>query len=449
MENILFVDVWGGEPMYPSLSIAYLSSIAKQEGFSTKIISPNVIPNFCEDIFQRILDKEKPKYCCFTLFTTQVFNAYKLIKLAKKSGCIIVTGGPHISSLGAKEVEKECKEIDYLFVKESEETFRDFLKGKIKKKVIDAGKFIEDIDKLPFPDRSAYLSGKWAYDSNYVKLPIHILISSRGCPYCCNFCFKDTFGVRYRQRSIQNVLDECKEIMKLGGKELYFIDDLFAFDKKWVIELCKEKIRQGINLPFKCLGRVDRLDEETLRWLKKAGCHTIAVGIESGDQEMVNWIRKGINLKDVKPKVDLMHKCGINVESYFIIGHRIDTKETIEKTIRFARYINTDFPRFFIFSPYPGSEVWKNLPENLKEKYWLRGIESDLRSTEPVSICELKPEELVEYWHTAHDVAYSNPKYFFNITRSFFDNPFNRIWVKKTINFVGGGILKMHRRIYK
>ena len=235
MGDILFVDVWGGVPMYPSLSLGYLSSVAKQEGFSIKIISPNIIPAFSEGVFLEILKKEKPKYCAFTTFTTQVFNAYKLVKIAKKFGCITLLGGAHASSLGAKEVLKECSEIDHIFIKESETIFRNFLKGKIKKRIIEMSEFIQDIDSIPFPDRSPYHETRWIYGSNHIHKPIHILISSRGCPYNCRFCFKDTFGFKYRQRSVDNVLDECEDVIRNGGRELYFIDDLFTFDKKWII----------------------------------------------------------------------------------------------------------------------------------------------------------------------------------------------------------------------
>jgi hypothetical protein len=100
-----------------------------------------------------------------------------------------------------------------------------------------------------------------------------------------------------------------------------------------------------------------------------------------------------------------------------------------------------------LFCPYPGSQVWKELPEKFKEEYWLKGIESDLRTSNPISICEISPKRLVERWHDAHDRVYSNPFYLLNVLRSFGQNPFNRIWVKKMINFVGGGILKLHRRI--
>ena len=447
MVDILFVDVWGGEPMYPSLSLGYLSSIAKQEGFSTRIISPNIIPDFSEELFIKILKKEAPKYCAFTTFTTQVFNTYKLIKKAKSLGCTILVGGAHASSLGAKEVFKECKEIDHIFLKESERTFANFLKKKPKKKIIEMKEFIEDIDSLPFPDRRPYHEKGWVFDSNYIYKPIHILISSRGCPYNCRFCFKDTFGFKYRQRKVENVLDECEDIKKNKGKELYFIDDLFTFDKGWLIDFCKQKIQRKINLPFKCLGRIDRVDDEILFWLKKAGCHTIAIGVESGDQEVIKWIRKNLTLDQVRKAVKMIHKHKINIESYFIIGHRIDTKETIHKTIEFAREINTDYPRFFLFSPYPGSQVWDELPEKFKEKYWLKGIESDLRTSNPLSICEVTPQNLVELWHDAHDRAYSNPKYLLNVLRSFKENPFSRIWVKKLANFVGGGVLKLHRRV--
>jgi radical SAM superfamily enzyme YgiQ (UPF0313 family) len=449
MADILFIDVWGGVPMYPSLSIGYLSSIAKENGYKTKIICPTAIKNFSEEIFQKIIENEKPRIAGFTLFTTQVYNAYRLIKIAKKYGCKIIAGGPHASSLGGEEILKECPEIDTVFIKEADRTFYDFLKGKNKKRIIKSGGFIEDLDNLPFPDRSGYFQGNWTYDSNYIYLPIHILISSRGCPYQCNFCFKESLGYKYRQRSIDNVLKECQEIKDLGGKELMFIDDLFPFDKKWVIDFCKEKIKRKINLPFKCLGRVDRLDNEMIHWLAKARCHTISVGVETGNEEILKWINKGITLKQVEEMIPKIQKAGISVEAYFIIGHRIDTEKTIKDTINFARKINADFPRFFIFSPYPGSKVWKELPIKLKEKYWLTGIESDLRSTDPISICSVPPRKLKEFWHLAHDKVYSNPKYILNIWRSIKKNPFQRVWIKKTINFIGGGLLKLHRRRYK
>ncbi len=447
MADVLFVDVWGGVPMYPSLSLGYLSSVAKQEGLTTKIISPNIIPDFSEQTFMSILKKEKPKYCAFTTFTTQVFNAYKLVKISKKFGCITLLGGAHASSLGANEVLKECPDIDHIFIKESEENFRLFLRGKIKRRIIEMEEFNQNIDSLPLPDRSPYLEPGWIYDSNYIQKPVHILISSRGCPYNCRFCFKDTFGFKYRQRSVDNVLDECEDIIRLEGKELYFIDDLFTFEKKWIISFCKKKIERKILLPFKCLGRADRLDEETLFWLKKAGCHTIAIGIESGNQKVIEWVKKNLTLEQVKKAIKMIHNAGISVESYFIIGHSIDTEATVKDTIEFAREINTDYPRFFLFSPYPGSQVWKELPLEMKEKYWLRGTESELRTSNPISICEIPPARLVELWHDAHDRAYSNPKYLFNILRSFRQNPLNRIWVKKLANFIGGGILKLHRKI--
>lgn len=449
MVDILFVDVWGGEPMYPSLSLGYLSSIAKQEKFTTKIISPNIIPNFSEEKFYEIIKKEKPKYCAFTTFTTQVFNAYRLIRIAKKEGCIILIGGAHVSSLGANEIEKECPEADYLFLGESDNTFRKFLKGKIKNKIIRSGKFIKDLNLLPFPDRSAYLENGWAFDSNYLFKPLHILISSRGCPYNCRFCFKDTFGFKYRQRSIDNVLDECEEIKNMGGKELFFIDDLFALNKKWIIDFCKEKIRRGINLPFKCLERIDGLDLESLSWLKKAGCHTVSVGIESGDQDVINWVRKNITLSQAKEAIKMIHHAGINVEAFFIIGHLIDNRKSVNKTIQFASELNADFPRFFLFSPYPGSQVWKEMPEEYKEKYWLKRVESDLRSSNPISICEIPSKELVVLWHKAHDRAYSNINYLSNVIRNFQLNPRGRTWIKEFANFIGGGVLKLHRFIRK
>lgn len=469
MVDLLLVDVWGGPNYYPSLSLGYLAAASRKAGFSVRIITPNQISDFSEEKFFEILKKERPEVVGFAAYTMEIFNTYKLVKIVKKWNrkCKVILGGAHVNALGRK-VFFECNEIDAAFVhSEGEDGIVEYLRKKsgrgVKGVYYRSGRriienppkdFTKNLDLIPHPARDAYHKDEYhdlepGGDSNYLRKPIHILVSSRGCPYNCNFCCK-SFGVMSRRHSVDYVLEEIRDIRAQGGRELYFIDDLFAVNKKWVLELCKRMEEENLVMPWKCLCRVDTVDEEMLAAMKRAGCHTVAFGIETGNEGIMKWIRKGITKEQARKTFRIAKDVGLNIEAYFIIGHRIDTEETIRETIEFARELNADFPRFFIFSPYPGSEVYAGLPKELKREYWLDGVEANLRSTKPISICSVPEERLIELWHLAHDRAYGQIRYLTeNVVRSFLRNPFSRSWFKKLINFVGYGVLKLHSRIYK
>lgn len=468
----MLVDVWGGPNYYPSLSIGYLAASVRKAGFSCRIITPNQISNFSAEKFGEIMQKERPAFVGFAGYTMEIFSTYKLMKKAKETNpvCKVILGGAHANAL-KEEVFSECDAIDIAFVfAEGEEGIVEYLKsggngGGIKGTMYRANdgsivknpgrEFSKDIDSLAHPSRDAYHHDEYhdidvGGDSNYLAKPIHILVSSRGCPFNCNFCVK-SFGVMSRRHSIQYVLDEIREIRdKHGGKELYFIDDLFSASKKWVLDFCEAMQREKLVMPWKCLVRVDTVDEETLRAMKKAGCHTASFGIETGNMDVMKWMHKGITLDQARKTIALARQVGINREAYFIVGHQIDTEETINQTIEFARELNADFPRFFIFSPYPGSEVYENLPEELKCKYWLEETAEQLRSVGNTSICKVPEDRLNDLWHRAHDRAYSQVRYFTeNVVPTFLENPLGRGWIRKLTNFIGYGVLRVHRIVQR
>ncbi|MFQ5406029.1 MAG: B12-binding domain-containing radical SAM protein [Candidatus Micrarchaeia archaeon] len=472
MVDLLLVDVWGGPNYYPSLSIGYVASAARKAGFTCRIITPNLISDFSVEKFKHILTHEQPVFAGFAGYTMEMFNTYKLMKAVKEwnSFCKVILGGAHANALG-EQVFSECAAVDVAFVfAEGEEGIVEYLKAKgdatdVKGTIYrskDGGvvkngsrEFSKDIDLIAHPARDAYHHDEYhdveiGGDSNFLEKPIHILVSSRGCPYRCVFCVK-SFGVMSRRHSVSYVLDEIREIRgKHGGRELFFIDDLFAVNKKWVLEFCSALQKEGLVMPWKCLVRVDTVDEEMLRAMKNAGCHTASFGIETGNIEVMKWMRKGITLDQARRTIKIAKKVGINQELYFIIGHRVDSEKTINETIEFARELNGDFPRFFIFSPYPGSEVYESLPDDLKEPYWLEGTAEELRSSGNTSICAVSPERLNQLWHKAHDRAYSQLRYVTeNVVPSFLENPFRRGWIRKLTNFVGFGVLRAHRLVYR
>ncbi|MDI6806458.1 MAG: radical SAM protein [Candidatus Aenigmarchaeota archaeon] len=464
MVDILLVDVWGGEHLYPPLSLGYLASIARNNGFSVSILEPNSIENFDIKIFKKILEEEDPTFCGFSGYTMEISNAYRMIDIVKEvsSKCITLLGGPHPTAIGMETFD-ENKNIDIIFFGEGEESFNDFLKNfnkpqKVKgiafrhngKKIkTEPRPFIEDLDSIPYPARDLF-STNYKGDTMYEKRPVGILISSRGCPFNCNFCNKAVFGYKFRQRSVQNVMGEIDEMINVYGmNEIFFIEDNFGLNESWVKEFCKEYKRR-FDKPWRCLMRVNAVSLDTLKMMENAGCHTISIGVESGSEKVLKWIDKGLTKQQLREGFKIIRKTGLNIEGFFIIGHRIDTKKTIMETIEFAKELNPDFPRFFIFSPYPGSRVFDELPEKEKYKYWLKGIEPKLRSTKPISICKLSPEELVELWHRAYEEFYTNPKYLLrNVIPHFIREPFNRLCYKKLVNWVGAGVFRMHRVLYR
>jgi len=286
MVDIILVDVWGGPNMYPSLSLGYLTSVARKVGFSVRVVEPNCIDNFDVVKFRDIIREEKPQFVGFTGYTMEVFDTYKLMRSVKaiNPDTKIMFGGAHPTAVGT-DVFKECDAIDVIFFSESEISFPNYLKnyrspekvkgiaykdkhGRIKRN--SPQEKIMNLDTIPFPARDVFSPhDKYTFDSNYLKLPIAEIITSRGCPFDCNFCNKAIHGYKFRQRSVENVMKEIEEVLKLNYKELYFLDDLFTFSKEWVQEFCKEKMRRKKDAPWKCLGRVDTVDEETLRLMKQ------------------------------------------------------------------------------------------------------------------------------------------------------------------------------------
>ncbi|MEM2955023.1 MAG: cobalamin-dependent protein [Candidatus Nanoarchaeia archaeon] len=195
MSDILLVDVWGGEHLYPPLSLGYLASIARKNGFSVSILEPDSIKNFSIETFRKVFDKENPKFCGFGGYTMQIFNTYKMIDAVKEINpdCVTLLGGPHPTAIGIDTLN-ENGNIDFLFFGEGEATFDDFLQNYKKSDKVKVDKvkgiafkhngdivkteprpFIENLDSLPYPARDLF-STNYKADTMWEKKPVGILI---------------------------------------------------------------------------------------------------------------------------------------------------------------------------------------------------------------------------------------------------------------------------------
>ena len=188
-----------------------------------------------------------------------------------------------------------------------------------------------------------------------MELPI---LSARGCPYQCNFCYKAYPGLR--NRDPVRIIDELEyDIKRYGVTEFFFVEGTFAANKEQGLRLCDEVIKRGLNkkIGWVVETRVNVVKEELLRKMKQAGCRQVDFGVESGDEIILKNTKKGITIEQVKRAVKLAKKVGLKAGCYFIIGHPFETKESIKKTYKLARELDADLMNVGIMIPYPGTKV--------------------------------------------------------------------------------------------
>lgn len=227
----------------------------------------------------------------------------------------------------------------------------------------------ENLDILPLPAR--HLLNNRLYIRPDTGEMMTSIQTTRGCPARCVYCLVGTVsGSKIICRSARGIADEMEKCARdFGINSFYFRADTFTWDKAWMIDVCKCIIDKKINLSWVCNSRVDTIDAQRLEWLKKAGCWMIGFGIESGDQNILNKMRKGITLAQAESAVALCGKFGIKTYLFWVIGLPWETEESIRNTAKFAKRIKGDFAEFHIAYPFPGTDFYYiGLENNLFSK---------------------------------------------------------------------------------
>lgn len=366
---------------YPSLGLAYLAAIAEQEGHEAAIFDMGLRPqkSIADEVAAIIA--WRPHVVAFTSMTTSyqsVEEAVELLKEALGASTPIIIGGPHATTL--PEMTLQNPHIDFLVYGEGEYVFRDWLRqiaagdtnwgsnvGLWYKdeagNVVNGGEreLIPDLDELPFPARHLFDLKAYPLYAPDGQQMITVL-TSRGCPYKCSFCFKGIVGRTYRQRSPENIVAELRHIIeRYDVRNFYFMDDLFTINVKRLEAILDYFIGQDLGVRWRCLARVDRVNPELLKKMYKAGCRQIHFGIESGNAEILKKTAKHINLDQVRQAIEWTEDAGIMSKGYFILGLPGDNEETMNETIEFAASLRLSEAMFSIATPMPGTELWEEL----------------------------------------------------------------------------------------
>lgn len=414
---------------YPPLGLAYIAAVLEKNGFTVKITDMPV-EGVSENQLVSILKEFKPSIAGITATTPTIGYSLKLAALCKKElpDILIVIGGPHASAIPEQVLAD--RNVDFVIHGEGEYSFLELAEalkdgkefnnilgisykedGKIKNNP--ARPFIENLDELPFPARHLLPMKKYFY-VDAKAWPMTTIFTSRGCPGRCTYCSAHLiFGRGFRARSAKNVVDEIEQLVKEGFMEIHFLDDTFTLERDRVIEICDEIKKRSLKFLWCCPNgvRVNMVDMELLKRMKEAGCYSLAFGFESGNQQILNKIKKGITLEQSKNAIRLAKAAGMETWGFFMMGLPGDTEQTVRDTIDFAKELDPDIAKFHITIPLPGTELfelWKKEGVIKTEDWDKYGI----HASEVSELPSISSEKLKEFNRQAYKEFYMRPKYF-------------------------------------
>lgn len=370
--------------------LSYTTAMLKEKGFNATI-KDCLAEGVGKEEFFNYISKEKFDVIVIETSTPSIYIDLKTAEEIKnKFGSAIIFCGTHTSALYS-QVMRENKFIDFVMIGEYDYTAYELAKAIERGRGFDkvAGiawrngnaikvnprrELIKDLDKLPFPERDELPMDK--YNEPFCKyVPNVQMITSRGCPNNCIFCVEPSvyYGrPNIRLRKPKNVVDEIEMLIKkYGPKEIYFDDASITIIEKHVRAISEELIRRNIKIKWSCMGDA-KVSFDTLKLMKESGCIGIKFGVETADPIIAKNIRKFISLSDVIRMVRDCKKLGIFTHATYMFGLPGETKETIEKTIRFSKMLKTDTAQFSVAMPYPGTDFFAMAEKNgwLLTKNW-------------------------------------------------------------------------------
>ena len=411
----------------PPLGLLYLESyLASHSKHGIAIIDTHAEKMGYEKLEARIRE-EKPDILGITGHTHNLIDMLKVSSLCKKlyPATPVWWGGAHASAFPRESMS--FREVDGVVIGEGEIAFSKVLQayeesaslGEIpgilyRNKGEVAGSAppcaIEDLDSIPFPRREVLDFRKYYYVIGQ-EVTATSFVSSRGCPYKCTFC--STPGKTFRSRSPMNVVDEVAKCSELGIKEIYFVDDTFNIDRERALEICREIVKRKIRISWNVRARINLLTEELVDHLISAGCTRIQLGVETGSDEGLKVLGKGITTEDIRKAFRMLKKKNITTVAYFMIGCPHEkSRSDVLKTIDFACELDPDYCLFGVLTPYPGTKLYDDgITKNIiSRESWESFVKSPSKSFVPQVWTEyLSQEELYGLVDVAYRRFYFRP----------------------------------------
>jgi len=368
-------------PAYPHYGALYVCAMLEKHHHDVEYVDMDIDGMSIGSLLDHIA-QSGPQVIGLSCVTPIVREGFKIADAIKNrfSSIYIVMGGVHATIDPDNTIAKPG--IDAVCIGEGEHTMRDLVdvlqhngdmksvkgiyfknNGKVYKNP--PREVEKNLDNLPFPAFHLIKDpGKYC-PPDAQKLPAFPIITSRGCHGRCTYCCtKQILGQRFRMRSTENILEELDVFVnRYGAKEAHFLDDNLSANKKRFLGLCHDLKMRNYPLNFETSNgiRADSADEETLNALKDIGINNIGFGVESGNDDILKVIKKGITKDQVRKAMKLAKDLKFTTWGFFVIGFYKDTSKTIQDTLDFSIELDPDFAKYFILKPYPGSEIFEQL----------------------------------------------------------------------------------------
>ncbi len=399
--------LWEAMQPYPPLGTLYAASYLRQHGYEVGLFDAMLAES--ESEWELALEKHQPQYAViyednFNYLSKMCLSrmreaAFKMIDMAKSHGCTVVLCGADATDHYADYLEKGA---DYCLLGEGEETLSELLNQLSGKSEANLGSIlglayqdrrpwtessttvhgpqstvrtsrrpdIINLDNLPFPswdlvDVEKYRS-IWMKHHGYFSMN---MVTTRGCPYHCNWCAKPIWGQRYNSRSPENVVAEMKWLKETYAPDhIWFADDILGLKPSWIEKFATLLNEADAVIPFKCLQRADLVNEKTAGALAKAGCKTVWLGAESGSQKILDAMDKGDSVRDIYNAARLLKANEIEVGFFLQFGYPGETWDDVQKTLKMVRECAPDDIGISVSYPLPGTKFFERVKLELGEK---------------------------------------------------------------------------------
>jgi anaerobic magnesium-protoporphyrin IX monomethyl ester cyclase len=414
----------------PPLGLLYVASTIEQTGrHQLKVLDLN-IPDFDLTFFKNYVQQEKFDILGITLTTFTLLDALEVIAVFREfnPGGLVIAGGPHVAIFPKETMALGV--VDVAVKREGEPVINDILERlgdpaalagvpgicyRMNGDIYDSGEapYIDALDALPPPNRAllpyrSYFSllGGDAYSTT--------IFTSRGCPFHCAFCDRPALGKKFRCHGPDYVINEIRQCLNLGIREFLFYDDTFTVNRARVLDICRQIVKLGLDIRWDIRARVDTVDEEILKALKKAGCVAVHYGVESGSERILKRLNKGISLARVREVFELTRKVGLETLAYFMLGNPGETRVDIDRSLALAMEIQPDMLHLSIFTPFPATRLYQEALESglIGKDVWLRFAQHPTQDFEPPIWEEhFTRRELQELITKSYKSFYLRPEY--------------------------------------
>ncbi len=380
---------------YPPLGLLYVSSFLEENGIEHEVFDTTFSSK--KAFFDYIIEK-KPTVLAIYINLMTKLNVLEIIEFVRKNKELeqtkIVLGGPDVRYNAENLLNFGA---DFLVIGEGEETFYELINSNLEKNelcgiayknkegeiIINPERLLrKDLDELPMPNRkkinlNQYLD-TWKKQHGENSLTLSTM---RGCPYTCQWCSRGVYGLSYRRRSPEKVVEEIKILQKeYCFDRVWFVDDVFTISHKWLEKFCEVLDNEQVKVSYECISRADRLNENVIKLLKKSGCFRVWIGAESGSQKIIDLMDRRVKVEKVQEMIQLSQKYGIEAGTFIMLGYPQETEIDIKNTLHHLKKANPKHFTITITYPIKGTELYEEVEalSTVKALDWNKTTDRDI-----------------------------------------------------------------------